>query len=261
MRSAIRECVDDYLELFGEHIVGGMSVDGAYCGKSAKGIDNIRAAITSTPGTQRLRMELSSVPDAETAREYHLAVETAENVYEAKFGLVSCLKFSIPARLFLRIQNHRIYQGLLLRICSRLDICGGYGGLSVMLPYHYRRYQSQEYRLARTYTGLEADVDPFSIRRLCAPLHFKSVNWYTILGDNAIAELGGVDALHARADDRIIDLMRAGNGLLVRAGKYPSWARRRKDYPQPTSRRTDCLGARAFRVSSTSFQFGSGPWF
>lgn len=221
-RSAIRACVDDYLELFGAHIVGGMSGDGPYGEKSAKGIDDIRAAITRTPSMQRLRMEISNVPDAETAREYHLAVETAEDFHEVKFGLVSCLKFSIPARQFLRVEHHRIYQDLLLRICSRLNLCGGYGGLSIMLPHHYRRYQTHEYRLARTFSGIEADADPFALRRLCAPLHFKSVNWYTILGDSAIAALGGADVLHARAGNREIDLMRAGNGLLVQAGKCPS---------------------------------------
>ncbi|AOJ11301.1 type VI immunity family protein [Burkholderia mayonis] len=221
-RSAIRACVDDYLDLFGEHIGGGKNGDESYREKSAKGIDDIRLAITRTPSTQKVGMEISNVPDAETAREYHLAVETAEDVHEAKFGLVSCLKFSMPAREFLRIERHRVYQDLLLRICSRLDICGGYGGLSVVLPRHYRRYLPHEYRMARTFAGLEVDADPFAARRLGAPLHFKSVNWYTILGENAIAAIGGAEALHARADDREIEIMPAGNGLLVKAGKCPS---------------------------------------
>ncbi|WP_080495299.1 type VI immunity family protein [Burkholderia ubonensis] len=274
VRRAILDCFDMFGEMFGEHLRGGKDSDlGKFTKRTAAGVQKIRRAITDTPSHLQVSVVRSSAIDQDTADEYRIGTLTSTSlpadyvsptgrlrVPKGKESGLSYLKFHVPMSLITSGHGIGQYESFLQHVCSRLGVRGGYGGLSPILPYNYRRYVPQEWELASKFSGLEIDSTAHLIKDTYDPVSYegestddmtavydylhpnakvgrwgfiKGVNWYTILGELFINRMGGEEALRAALARADIHIKRIGTCLLIRAGDFPRLGAPEEGLPEP----------------------------
>ncbi|WP_233866532.1 type VI immunity family protein [Paraburkholderia adhaesiva] len=263
VRKGILACFDRFAELFGEYMKGGRGPEGTgnFGRRTPAGIESIRRAIVETPSYEAVEAVLSSTDDPDAAPAYQIGTLTSRALAEDyqmpgsplvhKKGtdrLMSYLKFWMPMDFVNTPEGVRQYEAFLRFVCQQLPVCGGYGGLSAILPYDMHGYLSQEWVMAQRFRGLEIDSYAFlqgkeylvgsyegkSMERMTAiydDLHpgakvarygyVKSVNWYTLIGDLFVDRLGGEEKVRAELARPDINIERIGKCLLIRAGDFP----------------------------------------
>lgn len=272
-RRGLLACFDRFDELFGAHLISGKDKDLAkFSKKSAKGVEKIRKAISDSPEYEEVSVMRSSAPAPTVAPDYQIQALTGRANpidYESPTGYkvpkgqemeLSFLKFSVPMELITRSDGQAQYEQFLHYVCERLDVRGGYGGLSAVTAYNYHNWQAQEWAIAERFSGIEVDAcahlgideyDPVSylgeegqsatsMYRYLKPGtkvwrwgFIKSVNWYTILGDVFVERLGGDAALCAALDREDILVERINHCVLVRAGPFPRLGAPEEGLPEP----------------------------
>ena len=99
----------------------------------------------------------------------------------------------------------------------------GTAGITVMSSMHRSLEMSTAkdvYALAKRFPGLEYN-DPSS-HALYAKKAIKSVNWLTVINDQFVEQLGGVDKLaNTLAEDDAVQLHSYSDGVVVQAGPHP----------------------------------------
>ncbi|MBR8300922.1 MULTISPECIES: type VI immunity family protein [Burkholderia cepacia complex] len=272
-RRGLLACFDRFDELFGAHLISGKDKDLAkFSKKSAKGVEKIRKAISDSPEYEEVSVMRSSAPAPTVAPDYQIQALTGRANpidYESPTGYkvpkgqemeLSFLKFSVPMELITRSDGQAQYEQFLHYVCERLDVRGGYGGLSAVTAYNYHNWQAQEWAIAERFSGIEVDAcahlgideyDPVSylgeegqsatsMYRYLKPGtkvwrwgFIKGVNWYTILGDVFVERLGGDAALCAALDREDILVERINHCVLVRAGPFPRLGAPEEGLPEP----------------------------
>jgi hypothetical protein len=263
VRKGVLACFDRFAELFDEYLKGGRGPGGTgdFGRRTPAGIESIRRAIVETPPYEEVEAVLSSADDPDAAPGYQIEVLTSQAFAEdyqlpgsqfvVKEGTddgMSSLKFWMPMDFVNTSEAVMQYEAFLRFVCQRLPVCGGYGGLSAILPYDMHTYLSQEWTLAQRFRGLEIDSYWFiqgneylvssyegaSVDRgtkFYVGLHpgakidsygyIKGVNWYTLIGDLFVDRLGGEASVRAELARPDIGIERIGKCLLIRAGDFP----------------------------------------
>nr|WP_220094866.1 type VI immunity family protein [Paraburkholderia hayleyella] len=161
---------------------------------------------------------------------------------------VSYLKFWMPMDFVGTQEGVQQYEAFLRFVCSQLPVCGGYGGLSPILPYNFHPYLSQEWIMAQRFRGFEIDSYAFVQGEEYKTMSYeedsegrktavygdlrpgakvkrygfiKGVNWYTLIGDLFVERLGGEAKVRAELARPDINIERIGQCLLIRAGDFP----------------------------------------
>ncbi|NUA32011.1 type VI immunity family protein [Cupriavidus basilensis] len=221
VRKGLLDCVDRFRAMFGARLEGGKNGETKYSRKTPKGIEAIRTAILQTGVNYQVHFALSDVTDIHTAPEYLMKAMTGQELLETRYGELSYLKFVLPWSMAKSQDGLAQYHDLMAYLCQALPVRGGYGGLSPVLPYDGDCYLPQEYQLAQRFAGLEADAWAFAESRQYERGFIKGVNWYTVLGDPLLAELGGESAVRTALARDDIEIERCRQCLLIRAGDSP----------------------------------------
>ncbi|WP_320413030.1 DUF3396 domain-containing protein [Pseudomonas germanica] len=133
----------------------------------------------------------------------------------------SFIKIVLPWTLLNEEDGVERFQEWITYLCEQVGAEHGYGGLSNILPYDYHSYMPTEYELARRYPGLQVDSMPHSSARELLG-YIKGVNWFTILENNLIEQLGGESKLRQSLCGRgDVEIFSYKDGLIFRAGQYP----------------------------------------
>ncbi len=263
VRQGILACFDRFAELFGEYLKGGRGPEGTgnFGRRMRPGVEAIRRAIVGTPPYEAVEAVRSSEADPDAAPAYQIGTLTniaAGEDYQipgtevlVKEGTdrgMSFLKFWMPMDFIGTQEGVQRYEAFLRFVCEQLPVCGGYGGLSPILPYNLHPYLSQEWVMAQRFRGLEIDSYAFSqgreylvssyegesaehMKSFYEGLHpgakvarygyIKGVNWYTLIGDLFVDRLGGEAVVRTKLARRDIGIERIGKCLLIRAGDFP----------------------------------------
>ncbi len=70
---------------------------------------------------------------------------------------LSYLKFSVPMELVTQQEGLEQYEQFLRYVCERLNVRGGYGGLSAVTAYNYHNWQALEWAVGQRFSGIEID--------------------------------------------------------------------------------------------------------
>ena len=263
VRKGILACFDRFAELFGEYLKGGRGPEGTgnFGRRMRPGVEAIRRVIVETPPYEAVEAVRSSEADPDAAPAYQIGALTSQALAEdyrlpgSSFvvkkgtdGGMSSLKFWMPMDFVNTPEGVQQYEAFLRFVCGQLPVCGGYGGLSPILPYNMHPYLSQEGVMAQRFRGLEIDSYWFvqgseylvssyegeSVERgtkFYDDLHpgakidsygfIKGVNWYTLIGDLFVDRLGGEATVRTELARPDINIERIGKCLLIRAGDFP----------------------------------------
>ncbi|WP_397451547.1 type VI immunity family protein [Pseudomonas sp. NA-150] len=133
----------------------------------------------------------------------------------------SCLKMVLPWSILLSPDGPRRYEEWLNYLCGQLNADHGFGGLACILPHDGQHCFALEQRLAQRYIGLMVDPMP-QIESLRLLNHIKGANWYTVLGQRFVKQLGGNDAVRRQLSGcREVEFQTYDDGLIIRAGALP----------------------------------------
>ncbi|HSO00486.1 MAG TPA: type VI immunity family protein, partial [Candidatus Nanopelagicales bacterium] len=145
------------------------------------------------------------------------------------YDTVDFVRFSIP--LVVALHDVGSLEGLLLEACAQLGPVSGYAGIGIIESPDSSisiKYEPTVYAWAQRFPGLEADY-PISHSiwlgkgRDGGRPGIKGVNWFTVLADRWLEELGGREKVISdiMAMDRNFRLVPYAGGLLIRAGTRP----------------------------------------
>ncbi len=275
VRQGILACFDRFAELFGEYLKGGRGPEGTgnFGRRTPAGIVSIRRAIVETPPYEAVEAVLSSQADPDAAAAYQIETLTSSALaddYQSPYsGLIhkkgtdremSYLKFWMPMDFVSMPEGVKQYEAFLRFVCEKLPVCGGYGGLSPILPYDFHSYLSQEWAMAQRFRGLEIDSYAFTQGDAYQTMSYeensegrdtaiyddlrpgakvrsygfiKGVNWYTLIGDLFVDRLGGEEKVRAELARPDINIERIGKCLLIRAGDFPWLGAPEEDWSEP----------------------------
>lgn len=166
---------------------------------------------------------------------------------------LSYFSFYLPVEV-LQGEGRVHFEKLLLKCCQLLKPLHGSAGLGMQVCYEREEFQDLEYDIAQEFTAI--DIGSITTNKLLRE-GFRSINWYTILSDQLLAKLGGINHLREKIDDERILLLPFDTGVMVRAGDWPElgWIRE-NPYPELYVKVNELLKpARATEVGS--FHFGS----
>ncbi|MEA3088059.1 MAG: hypothetical protein QOC89_5756, partial [Paraburkholderia sp.] len=160
VRKSILACFDRFAELFGEYLKGGRGPEGTgnFGRRMRPGVEAIRRAIVETPPYEKLEAVRSSEADPDAAAAYQIETLTSRALAQDyrmpgsslvhKKGTdrgMSYLKFWMPMDFIATQQGVKQYEAFLTFVCRQLPVCGGYGGLSAILPCNFHPHLSQEW--------------------------------------------------------------------------------------------------------------------
>jgi Protein of unknown function (DUF3396) len=275
VRQGILACFDRFAELFGEYLKGGRGPEGTgnFGRRMRPGVEAIRRAIVETPSYEAVEAVRSSEADPDAAAAYQIKTLTSSALDEDyrlpgsslvhKKGTdreMSYLKFWMPMDFINTSEGVLQYEAFLRFVCGQLPVCGGYGGLSAILPYNMHPYLSQEWVMAQRFRGLEIDSYAFAQRHEYQTLSYegeselrktaiyddlhpgakvkcygyiKGVNWYTLIGDLFVGRLGGEALVRTELARPDINIERIGKCLLIRAGNSPWLGAPEEEWSEP----------------------------
>lgn len=181
--------------------------------------NNIRDKMLKTDPNEEFSWFLGSASDSSHADKYSLSTL---NSFEMHGDHVrSYIKLVLPWEILRQPDGLDTYQNWLSYLCNELEVEHGYGGFSCALPYDYHSHTPTEYELALKYSGLEVDSSPYSFT-LKLLEHIKGVNWYTVIGKDFVARLGGESTVRLELSGRAgTQVFSYNNGLIIRAGEFP----------------------------------------
>jgi hypothetical protein len=270
----VRQGILACFELFGEYLKGGRGPEGTgnFGRRMRPGVEAIRRAIVETPPYEAVEAVRSSEADPDAAAAYQIGTLTntaAAADYQSPYGPftkkgtdrgMSFLKFWMPMDFINTSEGVQQYEAFLRFVCGQLPVCGGYGGLSAILPYNMHPYLSQEWVMAQRFRGLEIDSYAFAQGKEYITLSYeensegrqtvvhddlrpgakiksygyiKGVNWYTLIGDLFVDRLGGEAAVRTELARPDINIERIGKCLLIRAGNSPWLGAPEEEWSEP----------------------------
>ncbi|WP_447529904.1 type VI immunity family protein [Vreelandella sp. TE19] len=109
---------------------------------------------------------------------------------------------------------------LVQRWCEKLKPEHGYSGFWLGQSYGYEREDEAkilEYKFGQRFPGLQ--INKFTTHSLNLHRGPKGVDWLTILSNDWLARLGGVEHLKAQMDD--LSVLEYSGGAILRAGSMP----------------------------------------
>jgi hypothetical protein len=114
------------------------------------------------------------------------------------------------------------YREFVLNLAKRLHPVSGYGGLGVQEPLDDdARFAACPFvrKIAEQFPGLEIE-SPESQSVSMADGSIKGASWLTVLGDEAVKKIGGVDSLKVRLGESFPIKVYEG-GIMIQAGPHP----------------------------------------
>ncbi|WP_341865960.1 type VI immunity family protein [Paraburkholderia eburnea] len=180
-----------------------------------------------------LELAFSSSFNPHYVGDYGVACLTLPSFQDAQ-GYNSFFKFHVPCDIF---QHGHWDTGafpihdFLINCCRRLKAAQGYAGFSLALPHEFFRWEPYELKLAESYFGLEIDKPANTMTMIDEWRGIKDVNWYTILGEPYVKQLGGNAAIRKNLSDSTLPIYDFGAGLAIRAGNEPEMAPVAKGLP------------------------------
>jgi hypothetical protein len=130
------------------------------------------------------------------------------------------LQIYLPGTWF--VGQPEAYREFVMNLAKRLHPVSGYGGLGVQEPLDYEaRFRACPVvqRIAEQFPGLEIE-SPESQSASMADGSIKGASWLTVLGDEAVNRIGGVDSLKARLGESFPIKVYDG-GIMIQAGPHP----------------------------------------
>ncbi len=143
--------------------------------------------------------------------------------WEAKMGDdLSVLEFSVP--LLYQEQNPLSFLHLLLDFARRLVPEQGYAGHAFNLSVTNRDdNQPTEAFMAARMPGLDVGTAGLLAHRpTFKPTRIKTVSWLTVLDQQRLELVGGLDALRSQLPSSHFAFYDYGAGVVIQAGAYPS---------------------------------------
>jgi hypothetical protein len=234
VRAKVIECFDYFYAQFGEHLNGKQFAESKFTKMTAAHYQKYRQkALEITEPNDVLAWVISSEASQDDSPAYCMKCLTERHGRE-KFGEKSFLKFTLPAEILFMEGGKDNYHRLVQLICNALKPFHGYGGFSLALPYAFHRYMPIEYDLAQRFIGLDVDSASFSSGGFELKEHIKVANWYTILSDAFVTQLGGEQAIRQQLSEWTeIDVQAYQGGLIIRAGEYPDLGAPEDGAPTP----------------------------
>jgi len=185
--------------------------------------------------------------------DYMVAGLSMQGWFEQVHKDLSYFRFYLPVEV-LQGEGRVHFEKLLLKCFQLLKPLHGSAGLGMQVCYENEEFQDLEYDIAQEFNAIDIGsvLGEKDLRD-----GFRSINWYTILSDQLLAKLGGINHLIEKIDDERILLLPFETGVMVRAGDWPElgWIRE-NPYPELYVKVNELLKpARATEVGS--FHFGS----
>ncbi|WP_447956351.1 type VI immunity family protein [Vreelandella sp. EE7] len=131
---------------------------------------------------------------------------------------LSRLYFQFPIDFF--VEREQKLPELVQRWCDKLKPEHGYSGFWLGRSYGYEKSDEAvilEYKFGQRFPGLQ--INQFSEHSFNLDRGLKRVDWLTILSDQWLAELGGVEQVKEKMGD--LSVMEYNGGAILRAGSTP----------------------------------------
>ncbi|HCD6620682.1 TPA: DUF3396 domain-containing protein [Pseudomonas aeruginosa] len=182
----------------------------------------LREMLASMDEDYPLSFYYSSGKQSIDAPDWHFEI-FGQSAWEAKIGRdLSVLEFSVP--LLYQEQNPLSFLRLLLDFARRLAPEQGYAGHAYNLsPTSRDNNEPTEAFMAARIPGLDvgtasllANIPEFK------PTRIKTVSWLTVLDQQRLELLGGLDALRSQLPSSHFAFYDYGAGVVIQAGAYPS---------------------------------------
>ncbi|KGC70064.1 hypothetical protein DP57_5992 [Burkholderia pseudomallei] len=240
IRNALRECFQEYFACFGGELRWGWDPQPVSNKPTPWQFDEslVDAALASFSGIKAddaLELGFASSLNPKYVGDYGIECFTRPD-WEQEIGRdISYLTFWVPCNAVLH-GRWNIGTGdinnLLFKFCDRLKPVQGCAGFSLALPHEYARWEPYELELAERYYGLEIGNPVNTLGMIQNWNGIKSLNWYTILGERYVAQLGGARAIQSELTGPVFHVHEiAGGGLIIRAGDEPEMAPVAKGLP------------------------------
>jgi hypothetical protein len=218
-REAIAQALKNFCQRYGDklkwgYFTGNMKDRQWSDADLSKCLDYIR---TTSP-MEAVEFRCSSEAGFGYVGEYGMNAYSPAGWYEQVHKPLSHVRFYLPVEQ-LKDGGVNSVQEFLLELCGLLKPLHGYMGLGIQQSYEHEDFQAMEYELAQEFNGL--DVGNPAVGSKTFRGGFKSVNWYTILDDQWVSKLGGVELIRSQLNDERIQLLPYSHGLVVKAGEWP----------------------------------------
>jgi len=213
----VGECIEEYLRLTRSHL--------KWAGNEKLGthhLDNYQLPTMSEYLAGRnsflpFELQLTSADKIQEAGAFNLYM-LMNGVREGKE--IGYLSISFPLS-FLQQFESGFFQHLLHDWCRRLTPYHGYAGLGFIQCAAYAPasfFEPNLYPLIKRFPGIEFD-EPSS-HSLYFTEGIKGVNWLTILSNEFITKIGGLDHMKAQLDDSFL-FYDFEQGSMIQAGPHP----------------------------------------
>ncbi|HHQ2527246.1 TPA: DUF3396 domain-containing protein [Pseudomonas aeruginosa] len=183
---------------------------------------SLREMLASMDEDYPLSFYYSSGKQSIDAPDWHFEI-FGQSAWEAKIGRdLSVLEFSVP--LLYQEQNPLSFLRLFLEFARRLAPEQGYAGHAYNLsPTSRDNNEPTEAFMAARMPGLDvgtagllANIPEFK------PTRIKTVSWLTVLDQQRLDLVGGLDALRSQLPSSHFAFYDYGAGVVIQAGAYPS---------------------------------------
>ncbi|WP_332606366.1 type VI immunity family protein [Acinetobacter sp. ESBL14] len=272
VREGLLNILEQYLNVYGDYIIGGRAGEQRYAKKNKLGINKIKNYLLNHPANERyVDIELASAKTGFDAPEYRFSVLTCGEITEEykdsygqiypkghDSGVLSAMKMVFSIDLLADMGKFQQYQDLLNYACHQLPIRGGYAGLSLALPDDRFRYMAQEYQIARQFSGLDIDSNWYSYQDDYIVLstkgsppnqefypyqyitdgqiedigYIKSVNWINIFPKQFFERIGDYHKILQKLQRSDINVMDLGDCVLIQAGEVPQLGSQEQGLPE-----------------------------
>ena len=218
-RETIIQIADEYWSECGENLRW-MTDPKTYHWKALKGcpVPKIREHISKLSENHSWQITLHGGPHKDEASDFRFEA-AGTPAWELKKNYLSYMQVCFPLTWF--ADRKRKMPALILNWCQKLKPLHGYGGLGILQSLNTAkqdRYESHAGAIARRFPGIEIDY-PLS-HALYLKNRIKGGNWLTVIGEDLVGELGGMDQLEEKLGSGL-RLHSYRGGALIQAGPKP----------------------------------------
>jgi len=152
------------------------------------------------------------------------------------------------------------FMSLVMDIAGTLQPAHGYAGLGVHLPlteYGGGLSMRPAVAMAERFRGLELEFSWRHSRELTEANAIKSINWLTVLSDEWVQKVGGIDQLTLDLGSGVI-IHRYTGGVMIQAGAAPLLGDVQRAEPMETYERVACVlkPIRATKLKALAEHYG-----
>jgi len=223
VRRALAACGDQYQAMFGEYLTLYLKPtgNGKFVRYPTSGVSLAKYLETNNTPDKTFAPSFASGTRYEDAASYSLSIWAASTEYFPEGEEPAFFAATLPFAFLKDQPGKAAFQHLVHGWCKILEPYCGYAGIGAIQSVESTeklRTVAQVYPIAARFPGVE--IENASIVSLHMKSHIKSVNWLTALSDEALAPIGGRQALLAQLDENF-RIMEYEGGVLIQAGPMP----------------------------------------